>query len=277
MASNFVYKYVFKGEIIYIGKTDRPIKYRLKQHGVSGDNIDKSAWDEINRSDIYYAEMANSAMSEVYESELIRRYKPKYNKAKMGEWTGIPLPEPVWIPYNEASVDAIDRLERENALLSAQLDQARAELEEAYGDFDYKCAHCDVRRRFNELQTHSVQDVDESNNGGLTFDEVVRMHMDGADVSYFSVAVNPDGTINCLKYLFSDSFGYLKFSFQQHGTTPACGNVILRGRDDAHYHSQLMRCWENRGSNLYFKSDDLKGSISQRMIDFLELQERKDV
>lgn len=38
-------------------------------------------------------------MSDVVESELIRRYKPRYNKAKQSEWSGFDFPELKWIPF----------------------------------------------------------------------------------------------------------------------------------------------------------------------------------
>ena len=44
---HYVYKYVFNGEIIYIGKCDSDLDQRLGQHGKSGDNIDKKYWDDI--------------------------------------------------------------------------------------------------------------------------------------------------------------------------------------------------------------------------------------
>lgn len=98
---HYVYKYVNKNEIIYIGKSDANLVSRINQHGADGDNIDSRYWNELNNSDIYYCELANSIMSDVVESELIRRYKPKCNKAKMSDWSGLDFPEPKWIKYNK--------------------------------------------------------------------------------------------------------------------------------------------------------------------------------
>ena len=96
---HYVYKYVFNGEIIYIGKCDADLDQRLAQHGKQGDNIDKKYWDDINASDIYYCTLANATMSDVVESELINRHKPKYNTAKKSDWDGLKLPEPNWKKY----------------------------------------------------------------------------------------------------------------------------------------------------------------------------------
>lgn len=98
---HYVYKYVFNGEIIYIGKCDSDLDQRLGQHGKFGDNIDKKYWDDINASDIYYCTLANATMSDVVESELINRYKPKCNTAKISNWDGLKLPEPKWKKYNK--------------------------------------------------------------------------------------------------------------------------------------------------------------------------------
>lgn len=98
---HYVYKYVLDDEIIYIGKCDKDLDKRLHAHGRRGDNIKESAWGDINKSEIFYIELANSIMSDVVESELIRKYKPKYNVAKKSEWCGIPFNEPTWKKYVE--------------------------------------------------------------------------------------------------------------------------------------------------------------------------------
>ena len=96
---HFVYKYVLDNEVIYIGKNDTNLHSRLAQHGKAGDNIPAEAWDDINKADIFYCTLANSTMSDVVESELIRRYKPKYNTAKRSEWSGLDFVEPKWKKY----------------------------------------------------------------------------------------------------------------------------------------------------------------------------------
>ena len=87
---HFVYKYVFNGEIIYIGKNNSKLEQRINQH-----KYDEKFKPYCN-SKIYYIELANSVMSDIVESELIRRYKPKLNIAKMSEWSGLDFSEPEW-------------------------------------------------------------------------------------------------------------------------------------------------------------------------------------
>lgn len=87
---HYVYKYVYNGEIVYIGKNDTDLKTRIKQHER------EEKFQPYLKSDIYYIEVANKIMSDVVESELIRRYKPKLNVAKMSDWSGLEFTEPEW-------------------------------------------------------------------------------------------------------------------------------------------------------------------------------------
>ena len=96
---HYVYKFVKDGQILYIGKSDAQNFDRIKSHGKSGDNIPEKYWEEINSADIFYIITNNKTLSDVVESELIRRYHPLFNKAKQSEWTGIPFQEPEWIGY----------------------------------------------------------------------------------------------------------------------------------------------------------------------------------
>lgn len=123
--SHYVYKYVLNGEILYIGKTDGVLSRRLKQHGRKGDNIASEYWDEINKCDIYYISCANNIMSDVIESELIRRYKPKCNKAKLSEWSGLPFEEPSWELYKSVP-------ERKNVLLRNSESQSKVKYHYRY-------------------------------------------------------------------------------------------------------------------------------------------------
>lgn len=98
----FVYKYVFNEEVIYVGIT-KDLESRLSQHGRYGDNIGIEGWEEINQSKIFYVKVANEVMADVIESELIRFYKPKYNKAKKSKWCGLPFIEKelVWKEFKK--------------------------------------------------------------------------------------------------------------------------------------------------------------------------------
>lgn len=101
---HYVYKYVLDGEIIYIGKSDAKKPFsRLRQHGISGDNIPCEYHSLIKSADIFYCELPNAIMTDVVESELIRRYKPKLNKDSKAtsEWGGLAFVEPEWVEYRK--------------------------------------------------------------------------------------------------------------------------------------------------------------------------------
>lgn len=87
---HYVYKYVYNGKIIYIGKTDSNLDTRINQHKL------EDKFKPYLKSDIYYIELANAIMSDAVESELIRRYKPALNIAKMSDWDGLEFIEPEW-------------------------------------------------------------------------------------------------------------------------------------------------------------------------------------
>lgn len=87
---HYVYKYVYDGEIVYIGKNDTILENRINQHRC------EEKFKPYLNSDIYYIEVANATMADVVESELIRKYKPKLNIAKMSDWCGLEFTEPEW-------------------------------------------------------------------------------------------------------------------------------------------------------------------------------------
>ena len=96
---NYVYKYVLNDDIIYIGMTSN-LDARIASHGRKGDNINREAWPDIKKAEVYYIKMANVVMADVVEKTLILRYKPKYNTAYMkSNWNEIPFEEPEWIRY----------------------------------------------------------------------------------------------------------------------------------------------------------------------------------
>ena len=91
---HYVYKYVHDDKIIYIGKNDTDLHSRINQH-----KLEDKFKPYLKSSKIYYCKLANSIRSDVVESELIRRYKPKLNVAKMSNWTGLEFKEPKWMEY----------------------------------------------------------------------------------------------------------------------------------------------------------------------------------
>ena len=96
---HYVYKYVLGDEIIYIGKNDTDLVSKINSHDSNIGNRNEDVYSDFVNSKVYYIEVANSIMSDVVESEMIRRYKPRYNIAKMSDWDGLPFEEPEWKEY----------------------------------------------------------------------------------------------------------------------------------------------------------------------------------
>lgn len=124
---HYVYKFVKNNEILYIGKSNAKGFERIKAHGKSGDNIPEKYHNEINQADIYYAELPSSIMTDVVESELIRRYKPRYNKAKTSDWSGLEFVEPKWITYRKNNEIVRPIIKKQNKKKKIPIEKSKTE------------------------------------------------------------------------------------------------------------------------------------------------------
>ena len=76
----YVYKFVdYKENIIYIGKTS-DIFRRMKQHFNGKGHLPKECYKDT--FEIYYIELDGKTNMDIYETYLINKYIPKYNKEK---------------------------------------------------------------------------------------------------------------------------------------------------------------------------------------------------
>lgn len=77
---NYIYYFRnYKDEIVYVGKTN-DLKRRMKEHFIKG-HLDKECY--LETSSIMFAEIGNSKYdTEIFETLMINKYKPKYNKEK---------------------------------------------------------------------------------------------------------------------------------------------------------------------------------------------------
>lgn len=69
-----IYKYVYDGEIIYIGKSDNSILNRVKSH-----KNEEKFKPYLDKAVVYYTECKNSAQTLIFETYLINKYKPRLN------------------------------------------------------------------------------------------------------------------------------------------------------------------------------------------------------
>lgn len=149
---NYVYKYVSDGKIIYIGKCDREIYKRIEEH-----KREKKFKPFQGNVQIYYASVANSTMSDVVESELIRRYKPELNVAKMSDWAGIEFVEPEWKLLTEEEVKKEKKGKKKKPLTTKQIENRLKETKEievalvlAIEFYEKHLKSADIKRRRKE-------------------------------------------------------------------------------------------------------------------------------
>ena len=92
--SFYIYKYVDKGNIIYVGQTT-DLQKRIKQH----------TKDKLKgfQGEIYYFECPNKTAMDSWEYCLINKYHPPYNIALKNTDINIDIKEPKWEKYMETS------------------------------------------------------------------------------------------------------------------------------------------------------------------------------
>lgn len=148
---HYVYKYVYDGEVIYIGKNDTNLRTRIKQHAGNYDIARKRAPEKMDAAEIYYCKLPNSVMSDVIESALIKKYLPECNSdndyKKKCNWAGFPLPELEWIHFKgkepeeipESSFYIEDCLKKdvEKIVLQRKEKKFHAEIESRFSDVKF--------------------------------------------------------------------------------------------------------------------------------------------
>lgn len=95
MKEHYLYKYIYKGDIIYIGKTNDNLERRIFSHI----NEDKFL-PYIKEAEIYVMKLSNCTEVNALEMLLINKYRPILNCAdKYDEITNIKFEELPWNTY----------------------------------------------------------------------------------------------------------------------------------------------------------------------------------
>jgi hypothetical protein len=110
-----VYKYVYDGEVVYIGKTDAENGFQKRI------NAHKKEHELFNKGEIYVHKCKDKTETDSLETILINAYKPILNKMKLYDYE-IEPPKLNWIPWktylNKNKVvsleDALSQLGRGN-------------------------------------------------------------------------------------------------------------------------------------------------------------------
>lgn len=214
----FVYKYVFNGEVIYVGIAKK-LENRLSQHGKKGDNIDENGWSEINKSKIFYTKVANEVMADVIESELIRFYKPKYNKAKTSEWSGLPFIEKelTWKEFKKISKTSSFK-KKLKRVISFHEDNT---LKDIVKDFTSKNSICKFFYSINNftekeliLVKYILSDIDKKiYNININIDKTIFINLNNLDSNMlFAELREITEKIISISFSINHDFGYCGFS-----------------------------------------------------------------
>lgn len=279
---SYVYKYVLDKVIIYIGIT-KDLKRRISQHGKKGDNIAETAWEDINKSDVYYAECVNINMAELIESALINKYHPKYNKAKTQEWSGIPFIEPIWYFYKEKNDLTYDILHAEIYQLKATIkekDKTIHSLENHYRylqkELDNKkstmCLCCDVKRELKDseyirmeqalnIESHDKGLINTEKGNAKTIDEIIQDYKDGYRIDYYSISYDGSKNIEFVKHIYS--FKQLFFDFYGKQDKKISGSIMHTRQDETISNFQTLKAWNAKGSKLYYPISLIDVSIKE--------------
>lgn len=96
MKQHGLYKYVYNGEIIYIGKSNSNIDNRIKAH-----KSERKFRPYLQKAEIYVCDLPNSTETDILEKILINHYKPKLNGTDNfpGLSDSISFNEPSWRPF----------------------------------------------------------------------------------------------------------------------------------------------------------------------------------
>lgn len=95
----YIYKYVYRDEIIYVGKTKRPLIERVGEHA-----NEQKFFRYLNEAKIYYFTVSTAVEMDIYEKYLINVHSPILNVVDMDHAKfKFTLPVPVWNLYDAAS------------------------------------------------------------------------------------------------------------------------------------------------------------------------------
>lgn len=91
-----VYKYVYRGEVIYVGKTKSSFYERIYCH-----SKEKVFLPFLPEAEIFVCELGSEKEAEFIETVLINQHRPALNSKKKG-LTSVPVNADIqWMPFDE--------------------------------------------------------------------------------------------------------------------------------------------------------------------------------
>lgn len=139
----YIYRYTYRGEVIYIGKTSRELYKRIEEHKSESKFVPYLAESVVD-----FFTTATSVEMDIYEKYYINIYSPRLNVVDMcGADFNFRLPEPHWQKFDEhiaatgkqqfaATQKAKKQAKQGNPARRQELETKLAELETAYSLLD---------------------------------------------------------------------------------------------------------------------------------------------
>lgn len=94
----YIYRYVYRGKIIYLGKTNRNLYHRIKEH-----ENEVKFMPYLSEVEIQYYELKTQVEMDIAEKYWINVYSPILNVVDMDSATfNFTMPEPCWKTYRES-------------------------------------------------------------------------------------------------------------------------------------------------------------------------------
>ncbi len=127
-----LYKYVYDGQIIYIGKSNNSIKSRINGH-----KKERKFQPYLDKAMIYFCLLPNSAETDIMEKALINHYKPILNVDlnRPGFSNLIHIEEPIWKIYHDDLANKPEIKKSENVnYIKKKMSWKKASAEKAIDD-----------------------------------------------------------------------------------------------------------------------------------------------
>lgn len=158
MNGHYVYKYIYNGEIVYIGKNDTDLITRINQHK------SEEKFAPYLSSDIYYMSLNNEHDTDLMETLLINKYKPLLNVAKKSNYElGIIFIEPEWKKYRECDFKIITSENKHKKTYNRTSSQSKKKLDSMIKKLSY----------YQDIHICPIQMIDNKQHIELAYDNNV--------------------------------------------------------------------------------------------------------
>lgn len=121
----YIYRYIYRDEIIYVGKTKRELSQRILEH-----ENELKFMPYLSECKIQYFETATNVEMDIAEKYYINLYSPKLNVVDMEHASfNFKLPAQNWLDYEPVSYKMAQNANKKFVPILSEHDKKKAELE----------------------------------------------------------------------------------------------------------------------------------------------------